>query len=334
MGSADDLQAGAHLLSAGEPGFRAPMLATLVGVPPRGPGWWYEPKLDGYRLVAARHGPRVTLWTRNRLDRTASFPEVAEALAGQPTDRFVVDGEVVAYEGERTSFGLLQRRAGISDPRAARSSGIPVVFHVFDLLHLGGVDLERLPLWRRRRLLDGAFELAPPLRATEVLEGDGAALLARVCDAGWEGLIGKRVDTPYHRGRSRDWVKLKCVLGQELVIGGWTEPKGARTGFGSLLVGYHDPGGRLVFAGRVGTGFDEATLAGLTAALHRLERPTSPFEVGSPTGRGLHWAEPRLVAQVGFSEWTGSGKVRHPRFLGLRHDKAPAEVVREEAAPG
>ena len=325
----------AELLGAGEPGFRPPMLATLHEGTPAGEDWLFELKLDGYRLIAVRDGSTVTLWTRNRQDRTGAFPEVAEALARQPAERFVVDGEVVAFEGDAPSFSLLQQRAGLTDPRLARSSSIEVRFFLFDLLHLNGVDVERLPLSRRRRLLEDAFHLDEPLRASPALDGDPSDLLRQACGDGWEGLIAKRTGSPYRPGRSRDWLKLKCVARQELVIGGWTDPQGARNGFGSLLVGYHDGDGRLAFAGKVGTGYDEATLRHITGRLASLARPSSPFDVDSPRERGLHWVEPLLVAEVGFSEWTGSGKLRHPRFLGLRDDKDPREVVRERpgAAP-
>jgi bifunctional non-homologous end joining protein LigD len=319
----------AELLAAGEPGFRQPMLATLTDAPPAGDDWSYELKLDGYRLVAVRDGATVTLWTRNRLDRTGAFPEVAEALVAQPATRFVVDGEVVAFDGDAPSFSLLQRRAGLSDPRLARASGVEVRFVVFDLLHLNGVDVERLPLERRCQFLEGAFHLDHPLQGSTALTGGADELLAGACRDGWEGLIAKRLGSPYRPGRSRDWLKLKCVSRQELVIGGWTDPQGARSGFGALLVGFHDEDGRLTFAGKVGTGYDQATLRDLVGRLGPLARTTSPFVVDSPRGRGLHWVEPRLVAEVAFGEWTATGKLRHPRFLGLRDDKDPRHVGRE-----
>lgn len=319
-----------QLLSAGEPGFRPPMLATLHEGPLSGDGWLYELKLDGYRLLAVRDGSQVTLWTRNQLDRTGAFPEVVEALLAQPAERFVVDGEVVAFDGGAPSFSKLQTRAGISDPRAARATGVEVQFHLFDLIHLNGVDVDRLPLTRRRQLLEDAFHLDGPLRPSPVLDGDPAELLAAACRDGWEGLIAKRPESPYRSGRSREWLKLKCVRRQEMVIGGWTDPQGARSGFGALLIGYHDDQGRLCFAGKVGTGYDESTLRDLSVRLAPLARDTSPFQVESPRGRGLHWVEPRLVAEIGFGEWTATGRLRHPRFLGLRTDKDPAEVVREQ----
>lgn len=328
MSAGDDDTVGS-LLCSGEPGFRPPMLATLAELPVADGNWVYERKHDGYRIVAVRDGGSVRLWTRNQLERTAAFPEVVDALLDQPAERFVVDGEVVAFEGSSVSFSLLQRRAGVSDPRAARSSGIPVRYVLFDVLHLNGVDVDRLPLDRRQALLRDAFVADEPLALSEASSGDPGALLEDACRQGWEGLIAKRVDAPYRPGRSRDWLKLKCLAEQEFVVGGWTDPKGSRNGFGSLLVGYHDGEGALVYAGKVGTGFDEAALRSVSSRLAELGCRHCPFERQRPTGRGLHWVEPRLVAQVAFSEWTGGGQLRHPRFLGLRDDKDPSEVVRE-----
>jgi len=300
------------------------MLATLAAGPPPGT-WWYERKLDGIRLVAARHGDDVALWSRNGLRRDASYPEVAAALAGQPYDRFVLDGEVVAFDGERTSFSLLQQRPSARGPGA---STVEVFLYAFDLLHLDGVDLESHPLARRQALLADAFDFGGALRLSEHRDGDGGALLREACADGWEGLIAKDPASPYRAGRGRAWLKLKCVREQEVVIGGWTDPQGSRSGLGALLVGYYE-GADLVFAGKVGTGFSEATLVRLAADLAPLARSTTPFAVDPPKGRDLHWVEPVLVCQVGFAEWTGGGKLRHARFLGLRDDKAAREVVRE-----
>ena len=311
-----------------EPSFREPMLATLVDDPQVGDDWWFERKLDGIRLIAVRDGDRVRLWSRNGLDRSASYPELVEALAAQRYDRFVVDGEVVAFDGDQTSFSLLQQRSGLRQASQALGRGVDVFYYVFDLLHLDGVDLEPFALSRRNALLTDAFVWADPLRLSAHTRGDAATLQHQACAEGWEGLIAKRDDSPYTAGRSRAWLKLKCVKEQEVVIGGWTDPKGSRLGLGSLLVGYHE-GGELAFAGKVGTGFDDTALRSLLADLRPLERPTSPFDRGDPPAAGAHWVEPRLVCQVGFSEWTTAGRLRHPRYLGRRDDKDPAEVVRE-----
>lgn len=310
------------------PRFGDVMLATLVDRPVTGDDWFFERKYDGIRLLALRDGDRTRLRSRNGVDNTSTYPEVVDALAAQPCTRFVVDGEVVAFDGDVTSFSRLQGRSGLHDPRRARASGIEVFFYVFDVLHLDGVDLTRRPLRERTSRLEEALEWEDPLRVSSHRRGDGRALLDEACRKGWEGLIAKRAESTYRGGRSRSWLKLKCVARQELVIGGYTDPKGSRHGFGSLLLGYHDEDGRLRYAGRVGTGFDERSLSDLSARLARIGRSTSPFS-DAPSGRDVHWVTPELVGEVGFTEWTEAGRLRHPRFVGLRHDKDARDVVRE-----
>ena len=306
--------------------WQPPMLAVLLEPGRRLPAgdWLLERKLDGLRGIAVRNGDRVELWSRNHQSYTARFPGVVRALAALAADNFVVDGELVAFDDHgATSFSLLQG----SDPRH------PPVFCAFDLLHLLGQPTTHLALTQRRDLLGRLVTPGPALALTEVVDGDPDGALAAACGRGWEGLIAKRPGSPYRAGRSADWLKLKCSASQELVIGGWTEPRGTRHGFGALLLGYHDASGALRYAGKVGTGFDAATLAALHGELVNRERLTSPF--ADPVGeKGAHWAEPDLVAQVAFTEWTGYGRLRHPRFEGLRTDKAAAEVVRERPPPG
>ncbi len=206
--------------------------------------------------------------------------------------------------------------------------GVPVFYYVFDLLRLNGEDVRPLPLRRRKGLLRSALQFGGPLRFTLHRNGDGEAYCEEACRKGWEGVIAKRAHAPYVGGRSRDWLKFKCVNEQEFVIGGWTEPKGSRTGLGALLVGYFEAG-QLRYARKVGTGYGTQTLRELAAQLTPLERPTSAFAPDSLPRKDVHWAEPRLVAQIGFSEWTRDGRLRHPRFIGLRRDKAAQDVVRE-----
>jgi bifunctional non-homologous end joining protein LigD len=282
------------------------------------PDWIYERKLDGIRCLATKAGGRVELRSRNDLSLNGRFPEIATALEADPVGDVVLDGEVVAFEGEQTSFARLQQRG----QRPA-----PVFFYVFDILRLDGEDVTREPLRERKALLRRALAFADPIRFTVHRNGDGEAFYAEACRKGWEGLIAKRADAPYTHGRSRDWLKFKCSAEQELVIGGYTPPRGSRTDLGALLLGYHDDGA-LRYAGKVGTGFTRATLADLAARLAPLRRDSSPFD-DEVRERGATWVEPQLVAQVGFSEWTRDGRLRHPRFLGLREDKAAAEVVRE-----
>lgn len=305
----------------------SPMLATPSERREFGEGWILERKLDGVRALAHRDGDLVRLVSRNGKDLSASYPELVEALAAQPVRRFVVDGEIVALEHGTTSFELLQRRMQLRDAARARASGVAVTYYLFDLLHLEGYDATSLPLRFRKQLLRRAIRYGGPLRFTVHRNADGTAPLADACARGWEGLIAKRADAPYVQRRSSNWLKLKCSAAQELLIGGWTDPTGSRVGFGALLLGHFEDG-RLRYAGKVGTGFDAATLRGLRAALDGLAGPASPFADPVPE-RDAHWVEPRLVAQVGFTGWTRDGRLRHPRFLGLRDDKDPHDVVRE-----
>ncbi len=282
--------------------------------------WIFERKLDGIRCLAIRAGGEVRLLSRNDLSLDARYPEVAEALAGEACDEFAVDGEVVAFEGSQTSFAALAQRG---------RRHVPVFFYAFDLLWLEGHDVRQLRLRSRKRLLRDALEFHGPIRWTPHRNRDGEAMFAEACRKGWEGLIAKRADSEYVSSRSRDWLKLKCEHGQELVIGGFTPPRGSRVEFGALLVGYYRDG-RLEYAGKVGTGFDTDTLHSLGARLRQLRREDPPFaDAESIRERGVTWVEPELVAQVGFTEWTRDGRLRHPRFLGLREDKSAREVLRE-----
>lgn len=305
------------------------MLATLTEERFSRPDWIFERKLDGVRCLARRdRRGQVRLLSRNAQDMSRTYPEVAEALAAEARDELLLDGEVVAFAGRRTSFERLQGRLGLSDPRAARASGIPVYYYVFDVLHVAGQDTRRLPLVARKKLLRAAVHFADPLRFTTHRTGAGEEAFRAACARGDEGVIAKRAAAPYAAGRSRDWLKFKCVRDQEFVVGGWTDPKGSRTGFGALLLGYYEDG-TLVYAGKVGTGFGSAMLRRLGAELARRETGTSPFGRNEVRERGVHWVRPELVAQIGFTEWTRDGMLRHPRFQGLRNDKPAAQVVRE-----
>jgi bifunctional non-homologous end joining protein LigD len=321
-----------RLLRPARAAFVAPMLATLTDDRFSDPAWVYERKLDGIRVVAARAGRGAHLWSRSEQPLDDTYPELVDAVVAQVAPGTVLDGEVVAFDGSRTSFERLQGRSGLHDRRAALASGIPVFLYAFDAPVVGGHDVTALPLRTRKRLLRAAVRAGGPLRVTPHRNADGEEYLREACARGWEGLIAKRAEAPYRVGRrSPDWLKLKCVRAQELVIGGWTDPEGSRTGFGALLVGYHDGDGLLRYAGKVGTGFDRHVLADLTSRLGRLDAAECPF-ADPVRAKGVHWVRPELVAQIGFTEWTRDGRLRHPRYLGLREDKAPADVVREEAS--
>ncbi|MFE9682323.1 non-homologous end-joining DNA ligase [Streptomyces sp. NPDC002701] len=319
-----------RLLRAAAPGVELasrPMLATLSDRRDFPGEWLFERKLDGIRALAVREGGQVLLLSRtgNRLNDT--YPEIVDALAAQSCADFTVDGEIVAFADGRTDFGLLQQRMGLTRRRDVEASKVVVTYHLFDLLRLEGADPARLPLRTRKSLLRRALTYRTPLRMTTHRNEGGPELLADACARGWEGLIAKRATSPYQPRRSADWLKLKCSLEQEFVIGGCTEPGGSRAGFGALLVGHYD-GDRLRYAGRVGTGFDRRTLLALRGALDQLALPASPF-ADRVRETGARWAEPVLVAQIAFTEWTRDGMLRHPRFLGLRHDRQARDVVRE-----
>jgi bifunctional non-homologous end joining protein LigD len=303
-----------------------PQLATLVATPPLGEKWLHEIKYDGYRIGASVRKGRVALYTRNGNDWTTAFPEIADAIAKQGVDDALIDGEVaVVLPDGRTSFQALQNTAG------AASRGT-LVYFVFDLLRLNGENLEPLPLEERKarlkKLVGGGNKGG--IRFSEHIEGNGKAFFAEACRAGLEGIVSKRRDQPYRAGRHGGWVKTKCVQRQEFVIGGFTDPEGMRAGIGALLIGYYE-GDRLVFCGKVGTGFTQRLALDLRARLERIEQKTYPFTPPPAgwLGRNAHWVKPDLVCEVVFTEWTSDGKIRHPSFQGLRADKDPRQITRE-----
>jgi bifunctional non-homologous end joining protein LigD len=308
-----------------------PMLATLTRDRFFDPEWIYERKFDGERCITYRSGGSVRLMTRNRQDVSATYPEIAAALAGQAAADFVIDGEVVALHRGATSFTRLQQRLGVRAPSAELVKTVPVVYFIFDVMRVGGRDVRELPVPERKQVLKDLLTYGGPLRFTVHRTRTGAAYWAEAQRSGWEGLIAKRAASRYTGGRSRDWLKFKAENNQEFVIGGFTDPQGSREGFGALLIGYYDEDGTLAYAGKVGTGFDQAVLASLHQTLSGLEQPQPPFGRGALPRSGVHWVRPELVGQVGFSEWTTAGQLRHPRFLGLRRDKDPAAVSRERA---
>jgi DNA ligase D-like protein (predicted ligase) len=318
---------------AAQPDWVEPELATLTREYFSDPAWIYERKFDGERVLAYRFGGQVRLMTRNRQQVNSTYPELDEALRAQGGGDFIVDGEVVAFVGRTTSFAQLQQRLGVRHPDAELVRKIPVYYYVFDVMYSDGNDIRRLPLRDRKAILRKLLSFAGPLRFATHHNREGEAYFAQACRWGWEGLIAKRADAPYRAGRGHDWLKFKCLNGQEFVIGGYTDPQGSRHGFGALLLGYYDDKGRLVYAGKVGTGFDEATLASLHGTLAGLERQDPPFVRGKLPRSGVHWVEPKLVGEVGFSEWTTAGELRHPRYQGLRRDKDPASVTRERPGP-
>jgi ATP-dependent DNA ligase len=288
------------------PDWMEPMAATLTQERFTGPEWTFERKLDGIRLLAFKNGSEVRLLSRNQLPQNRSYPAVAEAVSRLPVHDVVLDGEATGVWG----------KPGV------------VTYHVFDVLWLDGRDLTSQPLEARRGVL-GSLPLDPPFARVPAL--DDPEPWARAATEGWEGVIAKRLGSTYEHRRSPHWLKMKCEATQELVVGGFTDPQGKRVGLGALLVGYYE-GDDFVFAGKIGTGFDTKLLLSLRARLDALEIGSAPFTkaTGLPRLR-THWVRPEIVVQVAFIEWTKHDKLRHPRLLGLRADKAAREVVRETA---
>jgi bifunctional non-homologous end joining protein LigD len=337
----------------------APMLASLADAPLRDPALVYEPKYDGIRaIVEIAPKGHVRLWSRLGNDKTRQFPEIAAALerwARRRREPLVLDGEIVALDarGEPAGFQQLQRRAGrgresMAVSASAASTGsrsrgrqklpstpdpVRTAFIAFDILRDGRDDLRDRPLVERRAALERVFGRtgSPVLRISDQVSGDGRALYKEALDRGWEGLIAKRARSLYTSGkRSPDWRKLKIVHEQEFVVGGWTEPRHTRAHFGALLLGVYE-GDDLVYTGHTGTGFNEKELARVMTRLAPLETKTCPFKTKPKTNEHPHWVRPELVAQITFAEWTADAKLRHPTYLGLRDDKAPTEIRREDA---
>jgi DNA ligase D-like protein (predicted ligase) len=301
-----------------------PMKAVLWDEPFSDPSWIYERKLDGIRCLAHRDGGGAAkLFSRTDRGMDGDYPGVVEALSVERCRDFVVDGEVVAFDSRGvTSFQRLQRRG---------HERVAIFLYVFDVLRLDGEDVRELPLRERKARLRRSLDFHGPVRYTPHRNEVGEEMYRQACQKGLEGIIAKRADSPYRATRSSDWRKLKCHAEQELVIGGYTAPQGSRTDFGALLVGYWEDG-KLRYAGKVGTGFDHRLLQDLGKRLRDLERDELPFDAVHPIPRGTHWVEPELVGQIGFTEWTRDGRLRHPRFLGLRDDKPARDVVRERPA--
>jgi bifunctional non-homologous end joining protein LigD len=303
------------------------MLATLTKERFSDPDWIYERKLDGVRCLAFYRDEKIRLMSRNKNEMNETWPDLVEELEANQRGSFIADGEIVAFEGNRTSFARLQQRIGVEDASKARHTDVRAYLYLFDLLHLDSYDTTKIPLRERKRLLKKAISFTEHVRYTPHRNEDGEAYLKEACRKGWEGLIAKDARAPYEHKRSKNWLKFKCVHQQELVIGGFTDPHGSRIGFGALLVGYYEDEA-LKYAGKVGTGYDDELLRDLRKRLDELERDSSPFDE-EVSGKEVHWVKPKLVAELGFTEWTRKGRLRHPRFLGLRKDKNPRDVHRE-----
>ncbi len=287
------------------PEWLEPMAATLTRERFMTPEWVFERKLDGIRLIAFKDNRGVRLFTRNRLLRNDSYPAIVKAVAALPASHMILDGEATG---------------------TWENHNVPVGYHVFDVLWCDGMDLTPRPLDARRERLS-QLPLTAPLYLVERL--NEPTPWDRACAEGWEGVVAKRRDSLYEHRRSSAWLKMKCEAGQELVVGGFTDPQRQRVGLGALLVGYFE-GNDFVFAGKVGTGFDTKLLLELRQRLDTIETAVPPFTKGTGLPRvRMHWVRPEVVVEVAFMEWTGHGKLRHPRFVRLREDKPAREVTRE-----
>lgn len=308
--------------------FVAPQLATLVTEPPAGDEWLHEVKFDGYRMLCHLDRGKVNFWSRNGKDWTEKFPSVAKAVKAVSAATAIFDGEIVVVDKQgRSSFQALQQ--------SMKGGAAAFVFQIFDLIYLDGFNITRTPLRQRKALLAELLAVANakgPLRYSDHVEGNGKQFFKQACEFGIEGIVSKLADSPYESTRNRNWQKTKCIKRQEFVIAGYTPSKKGFPGFGSLILGVYEKG-KLVYTGRVGTGFSIKQRLELQKKLDQISQPSMPFAVKpkDPGLRDAHWAKPKLVAEVEFTEWTADGSVRHPSFKGLREDKKATEVVREEA---
>jgi len=313
---------------AAMPGFVPPQLATLMDKPPAGDEWLHELKFDGYRMICHLNRKKVTFWSRNGKDWTERFPNVAKAVTALGVSTAILDGEIVAMDAAgRTSFQKLQQSFG-------KTGDAGLAFHIFDVIYLEGFLLTKTPLINRKetleKLLKGQTKRSP-LRYSDHDQGNGAAFFKQACEYGLEGIVSKLADSLYDSTRSKSWLKVKCLRRQEFVIAGYTISDKGLPGFGSLILGVYDKG-KLVYAGRAGTGFSIKQRIALRKKLDPLVQTTTPFAV-KPKDPGLKravWTKPKLVGEVAFTEWTDEGSVRHPSFQGLREDKKARDVVREE----
>jgi bifunctional non-homologous end joining protein LigD len=311
-----------------QPNWVSPMLATLTHEEFSDENWIYERKLDGERCLVFKNGHDLRLMSRNKKKLNCRYPEIEEALASDDSDPFIVDGEIVAFDGNVTSFSMLQNRMQLIHEEDVKKSDVTVYYYVFDILYAGIYNLSNLPLRERKKILRKRLKFEDPIRYTPHRNEEGIAYLKEACRKGWEGLIAKKADAEYVHTRSKKWLKFKCINRQEFIIIGYTEPKGNRIGFGALLLGYYD-NDALLYAGKVGTGFNDDFLSEMSQKLKSFEIDHSPLDNGNILNDSIHWVRPKFVAEIRFTEWTKEGRLRHPSFQGLRDDKIPKEVVKE-----
>jgi DNA ligase D-like protein (predicted ligase) len=312
------------------PDWMDPMLARLTHDYFTDETWYFERKLDGERVISyIRQDGSVHLMSRNQKHLNDHYPEFESALAERAPHGCILDGEVVALNDQGVSdFEALQPRMQVSSRQEAQQSDVKVYYYLFDCMYADGYDITHCSLHERKKILKAIMDYEDPLRLIEHRIADDLDYYKQACEKGWEGLIAKDASAKYVHSRSSKWLKFKCVAQQEFVIGGFTDPEGERIGFGALLIGFYRAGD-LIFAGKVGTGFDDATLKDLRRRFDSIERKTSPFDQGDVPNSQVHFVTPKMVCEVAFTEWTDYDKLRHPRYKGLRRDKDAQDVHKE-----
>ena len=314
-----------------QPAFVPPMLATLTKDYFSDKEWLYEHKFDGERCIAYKKNGNVRLMSRNRRNMNNTYPELVTALEAQKADNFIIDGEIISRNKKGVSdFQALQGRINkrLQSEESSIQKQTPVTYCIFDLMYFNGYDMRSLSLDERKKTLKTLLTYNKTLSYSKHIIGNGIALFKKACALKWEGVIAKRIKSTYVGKRSRDWLKFKCIMQQELVIGGYTDPKNSRSFFGALLVGYYHKN-KLHYAGKVGTGYSESTLTMLGKKLKKLTVKTCPFADYDESFQNIHWVKPILVAEFQFAQWTNGGKLRVGRYKGLRDDKSAKDVVKE-----
>lgn len=311
------------------PGFVKPMLATLTDDYFDDPDWIFERKFDGERCIITIVNDKVTLYSRNENKLNNTYPEIENALKNENYPDMILDAELVAFEGRVTSFSKLQNRMQIKNRQQAFDSEVKVYLYVFDIIYYNKFNLDQLSLRDRKRILKKTINWKIPIKFVLHRNKTGNEYYQQACKKGWEGIIAKKASSKYVHSRSRKWLKFKCSKGQELVIGGFTDPEGERSGFGALLVGFYEEDA-LKYAGKVGTGYNDEFLEKWREKFDKMECDSSPFQDFDDNEDGKnHWLEPKCVGEFGFTEWTDDNKLRHPKFLGMRYDKDAQEVTKE-----
>ncbi|MCP9198864.1 non-homologous end-joining DNA ligase [Gramella sp. GC03-9] len=311
-----------------QPGWMSPMLAKLTHDVFSDANWIFERKLDGERCLVFKKNGRVELMSRNQKELNNTYPELVKALESQKADNFIADAEIVAFDGNVTSFRKLQKRMHLKDSAEIASSKVKVYIYVFDLMYHDGFELDELKLTERKKMLRDLLDFEDPIRYTPHRNENGKEYYQEACKKHWEGLIAKKANSNYAHSRSSNWLKFKCENQQEFVIVGYTKPQGERKGFGAILIGFYKDD-QLKYAGKVGTGYTDQMLEDLHAQFQEIEVEEPAVSGSKLPSKDVYWLKPKMVAEVAFTEWTSTDKLRHPRYLGLRRDKKPKEVVKE-----